>query len=100
MCDSCSHTCKGLTVPHTPLECPWRRSLQCHRCFSTGHAPSTCPLRLAEPPILEVLATDTGIRTFLLTQGLKPPSTRDKNLQLLKDIANTHSPPKLLVLKY
>jgi hypothetical protein len=59
-----------------------------------------CPLRAAEPPTFELLATDAGIRAFLLTQGYKPHSTRDKNLQLLKDIANTQTPPRLLVLRY
>ena len=60
----------------------------------------TCPLHSASPPALEVLATDAGIRAFLLTQGLKLPSTRDKTMQLLKDIANTYTPPRLLVMKY
>jgi len=45
------------------------------------------------------MATEAGIKGFLLTQGMKPLSTRDGNIQRLKDIANTMKPPRLLVLQ-
>jgi len=99
MCESCAYVCRGLTAPHTSLECQWRRGLRCYRCFCAGHAPSSCPLLDAVPQKLVVVATEAGIKAFLLTQGMKPLSTRDGNIQRLKDIANTMKPLRLLVLQ-
>ena len=96
-----------MTIPHSRLECPRRRSLFCYICSSHGHSIGTCPDKIACAvragkstkgiTNLEVRLQECEIDSFLKVHGLESQSKKTENYKLLRDIVNSMEPPRLLV---
>uniref|UniRef100_A0A6C0DPF6 Nanos-type domain-containing protein n=1 Tax=viral metagenome TaxID=1070528 RepID=A0A6C0DPF6_9ZZZZ len=108
MCSVCKHSCKNLTIPHTPLDCQWRRTLYCYICCSYGHSPPICPdqeaiaLRSGKLPTQpnlywRVKQDPESMKEEIIKNGLKPSSKQDMNKQILRDLSNTQIPLRILL---
>ena len=107
MCDYCSHTLKTVSIKHGRLECPYRRSMYCPVCVGYGHAPATCPnkvawaLRSGKMPTeanleLRVVDTEEAMRALLKSNGIQPGSKKE-NKKMLRDLANSMQPPRMII---
>jgi hypothetical protein len=45
MCSICKPILRNLALKHEPNECPFKKSLWCEFCATTGHTPNLCPDR-------------------------------------------------------
>ncbi len=109
MCDYCKHVLSGVTIPHKPIECQYRRSMYCYVCAVYGHCPSDCPnkkalaIRRGQDPTsiqnleLRVYDSDKGIKFVLKQYKITPTSTQQGNKHLLHDLANSLTPPRMVV---
>lgn len=107
-CQYCSHVLKGTTIRHTLLECQYRQSMYCPVCCAYGHAPADCPNKISwairrgekseglENLVLEVRGGEEGIKEVLKEYGLKPGTRIQENRKLLRNLANSLNPPRLL----
>ena len=108
-CSYCQNTAGKFTVPHARIECPRRRAMYCYICCSFGHRVSECPNHIAKAirqgksidglKNLELRITDHDgtIKAFLKSYGITPASRSQENQKLLRDLANSMEPPRLLV---
>ena len=109
MCDYCKNVLSGVTIPHKPIECQYRRSMYCYVCAIYGHCPSDCPnkkalaIRRGRDPTniknLEIVVhdNDRAIRFILKQYNVTPTSTQQGNKNLLHDLANSLTPPHMVV---
>lgn len=91
MCSHCYHLLYGLVETHQLRECPLRKNLYCARCAVYGHQPGKCPKQAFRVPF-----TPEGIQAALKAHGAVDQG-KVKNIQMLRDIANTMNPPRKLV---
>lgn len=112
-CDYCKKVLDGVSIRHTVLTCPYRRSMYCYICASYGHIVGDCPNKRAKAIregksvkgivnlTLEVPSTKEGMHTFLFEKGLIEKSSTyvldSKVRGLLRDYSNSMNPPRLLV---
>lgn len=112
--NGCSYCCKtlgSLAISHTVLDCQYRQSMYCPVCLAYGHAPADCPniiawaVRRGESTEglvnleLRIQDTEEAIRDFLKTYGLKPASRKMETRKLLRNLANSMNPPRLLLFQ-
>ena len=108
MCSYCSHLLANVTVPHTVLECNYRRSMICYVCDRGGHTRTECPnkegwsVRMGKKPVeknlyLYVKDTPEDIEKILKDNGIDRRSRNPENRRLLYDLADTLTPPRLLI---
>jgi hypothetical protein len=109
MCDYCQKVLSGVTVLHKPIECQYRRSMYCYVCGIYGHCPSDCPnkkalaIRQGEDPTsvknleIRVADSDAGIKFVLKQFKITPTSTQAGNRNLLNDLANSLTPPRMII---
>ena len=83
--------------------------MYCPVCASYGHTCGDCPNKVAwavrrGQPLngitnleLRVKHTDQGIRSVLLEHGITPGSKQMENKKLLRDLANTMTPLRLIL---
>lgn len=107
-CYYCCHVLKGTVVRHTILECQYRQSMYCPVCSAYGHAPSECPNKVSwavrrgesidrvENLILYVSGGEDGVKDILKEYGLKPGTRMQENRKLLRNLANSLQPPRLI----
>jgi hypothetical protein len=110
-CTYCSKTLGTLAIPHSILECQYRQSMYCPVCLSYGHAPGDCPNKIAwalrrgdstEGLVnleLRIEDSEDAIREFLKSYGLKTASRKMENRKLLRNLANSLNPPRLLLFQ-
>ena len=96
-------------MQHTVMECQYRRSMYCPVCVSYGHTAGDCPNKVAwavrrgqsldgvKNLELRVKNSDQGIRAVLIEHGITPGSKQMENKKLLRDLANTMNPLRLIL---
>ena len=106
-CTYCCHVLKGTVVRHSILECQYRQSMYCPVCAAYGHAPAECPNKISwairrgesvdglKNLTLEIHGED-GIKHILKEYGLKPGTRMQENRKLLRSLANSIQPPRLI----
>ncbi len=109
MCEYCKNVLNGVTISHKPIECQYRRSMYCYVCAIYGHCPADCPnkkalaIRRGRDPSkvknLEIVVNDSdrAIRFMLKQYNVTPVSTQQGNKNLLHDLANSLTPPRMVV---
>ena len=107
-CKYCSHILSGITISHTILECQYRQSMYCPVCMAYGHTHADCPNKTAwairqgkdskgiKNLILEVECSDDGVKDVLKMYKLKPGSRIMENRKILRNLANSLKPPRLV----
>jgi hypothetical protein len=107
-CGYCCHILKGTVVRHSILECQYRQSMYCPVCAAYGHAPADCPNKITwairqglptanlENLVLEVRGGEDGVKEVLKEYGLKPGTRIQENRKLLRNLANSLQPPRLI----
>jgi len=81
--------------------------MYCPVCVGYGHAPSACPnkvawaLRAGKMPTeanleLRVVDTEEAIRVMLKGNGIQPGSKKE-NKKMLRDLANSMQPPRMII---
>ena len=108
MCDYCAHILAGVSIPHTRLDCQYRRSMYCCVCASYGHAIADCPNKIAwairrglptrdvRNVVLNIEDTDESVRGILRMHNISPGTRKIENRKLLRDLANSMKPPRLV----
>lgn len=112
-CDYCKHVLSGVSIKHTIITCPYRKSMYCYICASYGHTVGDCPnkrakaIREGRSPeglmnlTLEISSSREKIQQFLFDKGLiEKTSTYVPDVKargLLRDYANSLQPPRLLI---
>lgn len=109
MCDYCKDILSGITITHKPIECQYRRSMYCYVCSIYGHCPADCPnkkalaIRRGQDPSkvknieIRLYDSDTSIKYILKQYQVTPTSTQQGNKKLLHDLANSLTPPRMLI---
>ena len=108
MCSYCSHLLSYVTIPHTALECNYRRTMICNVCDRGGHTREDCPnkegwaIRMGKPIVeknlvLYVKDANDDIKAVLEEYGVDPRSRAPENRKLLYDLVDTMKPPRVLV---
>ena len=107
-CKYCSYLLTGISIPHTVLECQYRQSMYCAVCMANGHTPVDCPNKIAwhirqgksiqnvKNLVLEVEASEEGVRELLKSYKLKPGTRILENRKILRNLANSLRPPRLV----
>ena len=110
-CKYCSHVLSGSTIKHQILECQYRQSMYCSVCMAYGHTPDDCPNKIAWAirkgtdsskivnNILKVKGTEEGIKEVLKAYGVKSGTRILENRKILRNLANSLQPPKLIHFK-
>jgi len=81
--------------------------MYCPVCVGYGHAPATCPnkvacaLRSGKMPTetnleLRVVDTEEAVRALLKANGIQPGSKKE-NKKMLRDLANSMNPPRMII---
>jgi hypothetical protein len=82
--------------------------MYCPVCAAYGHTPADCPnkvswaIRRGESPAglqnltLEIRGGEEGIKEILKEHGLKPGTRMQENRKLLRNLANSLHPPRLV----
>ena len=108
-CKYCRHVLGGISIRHNITECQYRQSMYCCVCQAYGHADDDCPnkkawaVRAGKDAThttnyeLHVIDTEEGIKDVLRKHGLEPRTTKDRNRQLLRNLANSLNPPRLVL---
>jgi hypothetical protein len=83
--------------------------MYCCVCQAYGHADDDCPnkkawaVRAGKDATditnyeLHVIDTEEGIKDVLRKHGLEPRTTKGRNRQLLRNLANSLNPPRLVL---
>jgi hypothetical protein len=110
-CSYCRHVLADASIAHTPIECPYRRSMYCTTCNSYGHIPVDCPNKRAaairqgldvdalgiQNVELRVPDAEAAIRTLLRKHGVAPAGSVQANRRLLHELANSLTPPRMVI---
>jgi len=108
-CKYCQHVLGGIVVRHRITECQYRQSMYCCVCMAYGHADEDCPNKIAwairKGEDSSVIANDTlivkededDIKALLREHGLTPGTRILENRKLLRNLANSFRPPKLVI---
>jgi len=102
MCSYCKHVLSAIAIPHSPLECNYRRGFSCAVCGqSSGHTREDCPnveawaIRMGKTPRRKNLYLEVkDIKQFLKSHGIEPGSEVD-NKKKVRDLANTMRPTRI-----
>jgi len=102
MCSYCNHVLSTIAIPHTPLECNYRRGFSCVVCGqASGHSREDCPnveawaIRMGKKPRRKNLYLEVkDIKQLLRSYGIEPGSELE-NKKKVRDIANTMRPTKI-----
>jgi len=89
------------------MECQYRRSMYCPVCVGYGHTPESCPnkvawaLRKGKMPTeanieLHVVDTEDCVKGVLKQNGIQPGSKKE-NRKMLRDLANSMIPPRMII---
>ena len=82
--------------------------MYCAVCAAYGHAPVDCPNKIAwairrgestaglQNLVLEVRGDEDGVKEILREYGLKPGTRIQENRKLLRNLANSLQPPRLI----
>ena len=107
-CNYCTHVLSGSVIRHTIMECQYRQSMYCHVCMAYGHAPADCPnktawaVRLGKDPskfknlTITVEGGEEGVKEVLRKYGIKPGTRIQENRKLLRNLANSLKPARLV----
>jgi len=81
--------------------------MYCPVCVGYGHAPAMCPnkvawaLRSGKMPTetnieLRIVDTEEAMRAMLKSNGIQPGSKKE-NKKMLRDLANSMQPPRMII---
>jgi hypothetical protein len=108
MCDYCAHVLSGATISHTRFDCQYRRSMYCYVCAASGHAIADCPNKIAcairrgeeihgvRNIVLDVEDSEESVKSVLRMHNISPGTRKIENRKLLRDLANSMKPPRLV----
>ena len=108
-CKYCQHVLAGVVVRHRITECQYRQSMFCCVCMAYGHADDDCPNKIAwairkgedasnaTNHTLVVKDSEEDIKGVLRSYGLAPGTRILENRKLLRNLANSLKPPKLVL---
>ena len=83
--------------------------MYCPVCIGYGHSPPNCPNKRAwairqgkplegvENLVLHVDDTEDGVKVVLKANGITPGTRQLENRKLLRDLANSMMPPRMIV---
>lgn len=103
MCSYCKHILSAVAIPHTPMECNYRRGFSCAVCGqSSGHSREDCPnveawaIRQGKKPRRRNLYLEIrDVRQVLKEHSIEPGSDKMENMKKIRDLANTMKPTRI-----
>ena len=108
-CKYCRHVLGGISIRHKITECQYRQSMYCCVCQAYGHADDDCPnkkawtIRAGKDAStiinheLHIIDTEEDIKEVIRRHGLKPGTRKDENRKILRNLANSLNPPRLVL---
>jgi hypothetical protein len=109
MCTYCGPLLNGVTIPHTRMECQYRRTMYCPVCVAYGHSKPKCPNKIAwatrmglpttglKNLTISVRDNEEGVKGVLRRYGMRPGTTKLENRKLLNDLANSMEPTRMII---
>jgi len=109
MCTYCGPLLNGVKIPHSRMECQYRRTMYCPVCIRYGHSKPNCPDKVAwatrmglsikglKNLTISVRDNEDGVKGILRRYGITPGTTKHENKKLLYDLANSMEPTRMII---